>query len=112
MCAPSQSSPATRTCVPSAATATTDMASPARSHALSLKSEAGCLLAPELRHPATIFIGCSDEIKSPVRQRRRLGGLGSALGEDAVDRALADLESGGNLDPGSAGRGQFDHLRR
>ena len=38
-------SPATRTCAPSAATATADMASPARSHALSLKSEAGCLLA-------------------------------------------------------------------
>ena len=37
--------------------------SPARSHALSLKSDAGCLLVPKLRHAASISIGCPDETR-------------------------------------------------
>ena len=53
-----------------------------------------------------------DKINPSVGQRRRLGGLGAGLGEDTVDRALADLEGGGNLGPGAAGRGELDHLRR
>src|SRR3982751_4587979 len=98
MCAPSRSSPATRICVPSAATATTARTSPAKSQHSLPKSEAGCLLAPKLRRP--------DEINLPVGQRRCLGGLGSGLGEDAVNRALADLKSGGDLAPGAAGCGE------
>src|SRR4051812_33008028 len=104
MCAPSRRSPATRTCVLSAATATTARTSPAKSQPSLPKSEAGCLLAPKLRRP--------DEINPPVGQRRCLGGLEAGLGEDAVDRALADLEGGGDLGPGAACGGELDHLRR
>src|SRR3954451_5910608 len=99
MCAPSRSSPAIRTCVPSAATATTTRTSPVKSQHSLPKSEAGCLLAPKLRRP--------DEINPPGGQRRRLGGFGSGLGEDAVDRALADLKGGGDLGPGAAGCSQL-----
>src|SRR3954452_19831541 len=92
MCAPSRRSPATRTCVPSTATATTARTSPAKSQPSLPKSETGCLLAPKLRR--------AGEINPFVGQRRCLSGLGTGLGEDAVDRALADLEGSGNLGPG------------
>src|SRR3954454_21895840 len=104
MCAPSRRSPATRTCVPSAATTTTARTSPAKSQHSLPKSETGYLLAQKLRRP--------DEINLPVRQHRRSGGFGAGLGEDAIDRALADLKSGGNLGPGTAGSGELDHLGR
>src|SRR3954447_9911343 len=112
MCAPSRGSPAPRTCVPSTATATTARTSPAKSQHSLPKSETGCLLAPEPRHPASISIGCPDGINPSVERRRCSGGLGTGLGEDAVDRALADLEGGGNLGPGAAGAGKLDHLGR
>src|ERR1041385_1955793 len=104
MYALSRKFPATRICAPSVATATIARTSPAKSQPSLPKSETGCLLAPELRR--------SDEINPPVGQCRHSGGFGSALGEDAVDRALADLERGGNLGPGAPGRGEFDHLWR
>src|SRR3954454_1280981 len=104
MCVPSRRSPATRTCVPSAATATTARTLPAKSQHSLPKNEAGCLLALKLRRP--------DEINPLVRQRRRSDGFGAGLGEDAVDRALADIEGRGNLGPGAAGGGELDHLRR
>src|SRR4051812_22558433 len=111
MCALSRSSPATGTCAPSAAIATTDTTSPTKFHVLSPKSEAGCLLTLELCHPASISISCPDGINPPVGQRRRSGGFGAGLGKDAVNRALADLEGGSNLGPGAAGCSQLDHLR-
>src|SRR4051794_31718805 len=104
MYAPSRNSPATRTCVPSTATATTARTSPAKSQHSLPKSETGCLLAPKLRR--------AGEINPFVGQRRYSGGLGTALGEDAVDRALADLERGGNLGPGAPGSGKLDYLGR
>src|SRR3954447_11967470 len=103
-CAPLRSSPAIRTCVPSAATATTARTWPVKSQPSLPKSEAGCLLAPKLRRP--------DEINLLVGKHRRSGGFGSGLGEDAVDRALADLEGGGNLGPGAPGCSQLEDLRR
>src|SRR4051794_28265690 len=111
MCALSRHSPATRTCAPSAATATTDMSPLTKSHASSPKSEAGSLL-PEAGHSPRISAGRPDDINPPVAQRRGSVGFGAGLGEDAVDRALGDLESGGNLGPGASGGGELDHLGR
>src|SRR4051794_36134709 len=56
-----------------------------------------------------IFASHLDEINPPVGQRRRSGGFEAGLGEDAVDRALTDLESSGDLDPGVAGDSELDY---
>src|SRR3954451_6667851 len=104
MCVPSRRSPATRTCVPSAATATTARTLPAKSQHSLLKSEAGCLLALKLRRP--------DEINPLVRQRRRSHGVGAGLGEGAINQTLAHLESDGTLRAGATGGGELDHLWR
>src|SRR3954452_21930853 len=51
-------------------------------------------------HLTHIAAGYSDEMTPPVGQCRHLGGFETDFGEDAVNRALANLEGSGNPDPG------------
>src|SRR3954469_13766776 len=89
------------------------MASPARFRVLSPKSEAGRLLVPELcRYRAFPSAAPTRQDKPAPRAAPTFRWPWGGLGEDAVNRALAYLEGGGNLGPGAAGGGQLDHLRR
>src|SRR4051812_49676478 len=113
-CARWRNSPAIRICTPSAATATTDQTSPARSPALSLQNElrtANHLLTGSLAGIAAglsglRLAGCG--INSGLRGRSDLETLEAGMMRDqsSVEAAPATLE------PKSRGLGPHQPLRR